>query len=219
LATFGTRGFETTSLDVLAGEIGVRKQTILYYFPSKDVLLRAVVDDAAAQLVAELERTVARAPGGWMTVEAVVRKGFRLGARRPGLPGLLREVQRIGPPHSTRLWAGLAPLVSRARAFLAEEVEAGRFRPHDPDTVLFTAYWAVVGMATEVEAQQMLGGAPTLRALVRRREALISLMKPAIVLVDTAGYAGGGDISDSADMVSEPTHHPIAGSRFGELSR
>jgi TetR/AcrR family transcriptional regulator len=189
LVTFGTRGFEATSLDALANEIGVRKQTILYYFPSKDALLEAVVDAALAELIVDLERTGGRAPGGWATVQAVVRKGFRIGARRPALPGLLREVQRVGPPHSVRLWAGLAPLVDRARNFLDAEMDAGRFRRQDAETVVFTAYWAVVGMATEVDAQRLLGKEPTVRALVRRREALLSLIEPAIVL---------GDISDSA---------------------
>jgi AcrR family transcriptional regulator len=34
LQSFGTRGYEATSLDQLAVELGVRKQTILYYEPS-----------------------------------------------------------------------------------------------------------------------------------------------------------------------------------------
>jgi TetR/AcrR family transcriptional regulator len=192
LVTFGTRGFDT-SLDSLANELGVRKQTILYYFPSKDALLAAVIDQAVAELVAELERTAARSPGGWPTVEAVVRKGFRLGARRPALPGLLREVQRVGPPHSARLWAGLASLVGEATGFLEAEMAAGRFRHQDAETLLFTAYWAVVGMATEVDAQRMLGQEVTVRALVRRREALLDLLQPAIVLSDIASSSGRGE--------------------------
>jgi TetR/AcrR family transcriptional regulator len=191
LLTFGTRGFEATSLDALAHEIGVRKQTILYYFPSKDTLLEAVVEAALGELVVELERTAARAPGGWPTVEAVVRKGFRIGARRPALAGILREVQRVGPPHSARLWQGLAPLVSRARNFLDTEMFEGRFRAQDSETVLFTAYWAVVGLATEVDAQRLLGQEPTIRALVRRREALLALIRPAIVFTDIADTAKG----------------------------
>src|SRR3954454_23099776 len=95
---FGTRGFESTSLDAIATELGVRKQTILYYFPSKDELLDAVIDEATSELARELERTLARAGDGWDRMDAVVRKAFRLGARRPALLGLLREVTRLGRP-------------------------------------------------------------------------------------------------------------------------
>ncbi|MGZ4704933.1 MAG: TetR/AcrR family transcriptional regulator, partial [Acidimicrobiales bacterium] len=44
LASFGGRGYEATSLDQLAVELGIRKQTILYYHPSKAELLDAVID-------------------------------------------------------------------------------------------------------------------------------------------------------------------------------
>ena len=44
LASFSTRGYEATSLDALAAGLGVRKQTILYYFASKEALLDAIGD-------------------------------------------------------------------------------------------------------------------------------------------------------------------------------
>jgi len=42
LVSFATRGYEASSLDALAQGLEVRKQTILYWFPSKEVLLEAV---------------------------------------------------------------------------------------------------------------------------------------------------------------------------------
>src|SRR5687767_12081405 len=98
---FGGRGFEATSLDDLARSLGIRKQTILYWFPSKEALLGACLDAAALELASELERTLAGAADGWPRVEALVRKSFRLAARRPALVGLLREADRLGPPAST----------------------------------------------------------------------------------------------------------------------
>lgn len=180
LAMFGTRGFESTSLDAIAAELGVTKQTILYYFPSKDELLDAVIDHATSELSSQLERTLARAGDGWDRIDAVVRKAFRLGARRPALLGLLREVTRLGPPHSGRMLADLDPLVKRAQGFLEAEMAAGRLRQHDSAAVLFTAYWAVIGMATEVEAQRILGSEPTLRDLVRRRDGVLTLLRAAL---------------------------------------
>ena len=48
LSGFARRGVEATSLDAVAAEIGIRKQTILYYFPSKDALVKGVIEHAAA---------------------------------------------------------------------------------------------------------------------------------------------------------------------------
>jgi TetR/AcrR family transcriptional regulator len=42
---FATRGYEGVSLQAIADVVGVAKQTLLYHYPSKDVLRRAVVDN------------------------------------------------------------------------------------------------------------------------------------------------------------------------------
>src|SRR5215469_3717406 len=107
VVAFGSRGYEATSLDALASELGVRKQTILYYCPSKEALLEAAIDRAAEELSAALEESITGADDGWGRVEAVVRSVFRLAARQPELLGLLREVSRLGPPATTRLTARL----------------------------------------------------------------------------------------------------------------
>ncbi len=181
LAAFGGRGYDGVSLDALAAELGVRKQTILYYFSSKEALLAGVIDASAAELTGALEQTLLHAGDGWARIEAVVRKVFRLAARRPALLGLLREVSRLGPPASTRLIAALDPLVKRAQAFLELEMAEGRLRDHDPATVLLMAYSMVTGVATEVEVQRALGMEPTLRSLVRRRRDLLAVLRSGLV--------------------------------------
>jgi AcrR family transcriptional regulator len=177
---FGARGYEATSLDDLARSLGIRKQTILYWFPSKDALLGACLDAAALQLAGELEATLAGAPDGWPRIEALLRKAFRLAARQPSLVGLLREADRLGPPSSTRLVERLAPLVARASAWLLVEMDAGRLRRHDPDAVVLAAYSMLTGLAAEVETQRALGLATDLRSLVRRERAVERLLRAAL---------------------------------------
>ncbi|HTZ08418.1 MAG TPA: helix-turn-helix domain-containing protein [Acidimicrobiales bacterium] len=185
LASFGSRGYEATSLDALAESLGVRKQSILYWYPSKEVLLEALIDRSAGELAAALEEALAGAGTGWPRVEAVVRSVFRLAARRPELLGLLREVGRLGPPSATRLMLVLEPLVQRASAFLEEEMDAGHMRRHEPRLLLLAIYSTVVGMVTEVEVLRALGEEPTARSLVRRRLEILRLLRSAL-LVDPA---------------------------------
>ncbi len=182
LASFGTRGYDASSLDAIASELGVRKQTILYYFPTKEALLEAVIDRSAAELSGVLEDALVRAGKGWDRVEAVVRSVFRLALRRPELLGLLREVSRLGPPAATRLTDALDPLVQRARLFLEAEMDAGTMRRQDARLVLLSAYSAVIGVATEVEVLRAVGIDPTLRSLAVRRRELLGFLRSALVV-------------------------------------
>jgi TetR/AcrR family transcriptional regulator len=181
LAAFGTRGYGATSLDDLARELGIRKQTILYWYPSKDALLDAAIDRTAAELTRRLERAIAAAEPGFARVEAIVRAMFRLAARHPAMIGFLREVTRLGPPPSTRLLDAIAPLIDRAAGYLAAEMDAGRIRRHDPRLILLAAYSMVTGLATEVEVLRAFGEEPTLASLVRRRDELVALLRDALV--------------------------------------
>lgn len=192
LASFGTRGYDGTSLDHLAAGLGLTKQSILYHFSSKEALLDSVIDRSAVELSRALEESLPLAAPGrrrrplgeeeaWRRIEAVVRSVFRLAARRPELLGLVREVSRLGPPAATRLTAALDPLMARATGFLEAEMEAGSLRRQEPRLLLLSAYSAVIGVATEVEVLRALGYEPTLRSLVRRRSELLSFLRSALM--------------------------------------
>ena len=129
LSSFAAKGYEATSLDALASELGVTKQTILHHFGSKERLLGAVLQRTVGEVAAVIDESLARTPeSGWAALEAVVRAVFGLAGRRPELAGFLREVGRLGPPHDALLVAELGPLTERATAFLSSEM-AGVARP------------------------------------------------------------------------------------------
>lgn len=203
LRAFGTRGYDATSLDAIAADLGIRKQTILYHFPSKEVLLEAVVDEAGAELSTVLEDALsagssARLPSGgpgWVQVEAIVRSVFRLAGRRPELLGLLREVSRLGPGPAGRMIGVLEPFIARATGFLQEQMATGRVRSQDARLLLLSTYSAVIGVATEVEVLRGLGVEPTARSLVRRRGEVLDFLRSALVIDPAAGTArqGQGD--------------------------
>lgn len=180
LVAFGTEGYDATSLDDLARRLGMAKQTILYWFGSKEALLDAVVDRSGAEVAQRIERAAAASGPGFERVEAVVRAGFRLAARHPAILGLLREVNRLGPPASTRLTDALTPSLKAAAAWLEGEMDAGRLQRADPELLLVTAYAAVTGLAAETEVLRALGGEATLTSLVHRRNELVELLRRAL---------------------------------------
>jgi AcrR family transcriptional regulator len=180
MASFGSRGYEATSLDDIGTELGIRKQTILYYFPSKEVLLAAAIDYASLEVTTRLVRALVDAEPGFGRVDAIVRAMFRLAARYPAMLGLLREVSRLGPPASDRLLGTLSPLVDRAAAYLDAEMDAGRMRRLDARLLLLSAYSMVTGLATEVAVLEAFGEQPDLAGLVRRRDEVLRFLRAAL---------------------------------------
>jgi len=179
LEAFGTRGYEATSLDALAADLGIAKQSVLYWFATKDALLDAVVAQAAASLVEAIDAALARAPDD-DPVEVVMRAVFRVAVRRPALLGMVREVSRLGPDVADRLAAGMRPLLDRAVAFCEERMAVGAMRRADPRLLVLFVQATIVGVATEREAQRAVGWEPTAAGLAHLRRELFAFVRSAV---------------------------------------
>jgi AcrR family transcriptional regulator len=178
LGAFAERGVEATSLDSVAAEVGVRKQTLLYWFPSKEQLLFGVVDHAVDELGRVLS-AAATAAGPELDdqVTAVVDATFRLGTTRPELLAVVREVTRLGPPASTHLARAAEPLVATASAVLSGTAATDHERVR---RVLLAAGARVVGIVTEAEVREDLGVPADLAWLRDRRRTLLEWLTAAL---------------------------------------
>jgi AcrR family transcriptional regulator len=178
---FGVRGVDAVSLDVIAADVGVTKQTLLYWFPSKDELLQAVLAEAATELIVVIEAAVRASPDEPLDlIETVVRAVFRPAVRRPALLGLVREVSRFAQPVTDQLTSQLRPLADRATTYLREEMDAGRLRRADPGLIAALCYATVTGIATEPEALRAVGWEPTTAGLRHLRDELLGFLRAAL---------------------------------------
>lgn len=181
LDLFGTRGVDAVSLDEIAMAVGVRKQTVLYWFPSKDALVNGVLERAASELVAVIEAAVDAAPDEPLErIDAVVQAVFRPAVRRPAVLGLVREVSRLPGAHADGLARHLAPLIDRCVQFLEDEMDAGRIRRGDPRLIAGLVYATVTGIATEPEVLRGVGWTPSVAELRRLRNELRAYLRAAL---------------------------------------
>ena len=178
---FGVRGVEAVSLDVIATEVGVAKQTLLYWFPSKDDLVQAVLVAAVAELSLGVEAAIrATTDDPLDRIDAVVRAVFRQAVRRPALLGLVREISRLPVASGDRLHEAFEPLVGRAVGYLRREMRAGRLRRADPRMIAALCYATVTGIATEPEALRAVGWQPTMADLRSLRTELLAFLRAAL---------------------------------------
>lgn len=182
LDLFGTRGFDAVSLDEIAREVGVRKQTVLYWFPSKDELLDAVLEAVAGELVVVIDAAVRSAPADdpLERIDAVVRAVFRPAVRRPAMLGVVRELSRLPAARVDRLRVALQPLVDRCGEYFAQQMDKCALRRADPALVLAMAYATVTGVATEPEVLRAVGWRATTADLRHLRDELRGFLRAAL---------------------------------------
>lgn len=183
LDSFGTRGVDGTSLDALARELGLRKQSILYYFKSKNALFEAVLDEAADRFIDELSTVVDRGDV-WQQVEGTVRVVFRLAVQRPALLGILREASRPGSTVAVQLSGRLGGHIEAAQSSLEQALDEGQVVGENARLLLFSLYSTIMGVATEVEVLRAMGIEPSLRTLAERRAELLRFLRVALLPVE-----------------------------------
>ncbi len=186
LETFSERGVVGTSLDELARRLGVTKQTILYHFGSKEELVDAVVRSASGEVRQVVERALEGSAAGWPRVEAAVRAVFALAVRRPALLGLLREVSRVGRPHSVAAAEELEPLIERSLSALAADGTPGP--AGDPRLLLASAYALTTGVITDTEVLSALGVSLDLRVAAQLRRTVLEFLRAAL---DSTAFEAG----------------------------
>ena len=104
---FGRGGYEGTSLESVAGAAGVRKQTLLYYFPSKEALLEACIGKTSERVAAALSEALEAESSSSRKAEAVIHTIFRLAEEWPEFPQFVREAGRLGPDVVERFLAAM----------------------------------------------------------------------------------------------------------------
>ena len=179
---FGADGYNGASLDDIARAAGIRKQTLLYYFPTKEALLEACLAAAGQRLAEALTEALTGKETYWERAEAVIHAVFALAEQWPEFPMFVREAGRLGPEAFERFAAVLDPLRLRAIGFLETGMKEGQIRRQDPALLLFTLYTAVVGSLTEASVLRAVVGEDKGRASLRRREKeVVAFVRSALV--------------------------------------
>lgn len=149
-----TYGFQGFSLELVAREVGLRKQAIYHYFDSKESVLFEVVYAELSRAAKAVAAAVAPTTNGADAVEALLRSYFAAFQGHTRLFQLshtvlptfdltrLMDSGRLGRlrPLNDLLLAGVTERVTRDRGPGASPDEARRFA--------FTAYMSVVGLLT-----------------------------------------------------------------------
>jgi AcrR family transcriptional regulator len=159
---FGRVGLERANVDAISLAAGFAKGTIYNYFPSKEELFLAVVEEAVSQAAAA-GSAPAEAPA-WERLAATLA-GFCAWAREHEAFArvLVRECLMGTPGLYPRVIGAEAPLISELEAILRQGIARGELRDDVPADLLALAiagltdlalveHWASDGSRSRLEA-------------------------------------------------------------------
>lgn len=131
---FARKGFANTSLQDVAEAIGLSRPALYYYFPSKNALLEALVEDvtvAAVTMLAEIRNNTELGPEERLrrAVESLVLWGLE----RPTRFKVIDRAEELLPPDISATHEAAKRQVLQAMVTLiADGVAAGILRPVEP---------------------------------------------------------------------------------------
>lgn len=180
---FAVTGYSATSLNDIAAEVGIRRQSVLHYFHSKEALYQEVFEQLLSDWFERLADSIASPARGLAKVEQVLTAGFGFFADNPTYVTLMRREAIDGGSHLGIDLAGvLRPMFDEAVRYLEREMDAGVFRQQDAAQLLLTGYGALLSYFSDAPfLEGLLDESPLAEgALDRRREHIIEFFRSAL---------------------------------------
>ena len=152
LEVFSTHGFAGATLDAIAGEAGLSKPNVLYYFASKEAIY---LDLLNGLMETWLDPLRAIDPDGEPVEEIVryVRRKLDMSRHLPRESRLFaNEIVRGAPQMMPRITGELRELVDETATLIGRWQAEGRLAPVDPRHLIFSI-WATTQHYADFDAQ------------------------------------------------------------------
>jgi AcrR family transcriptional regulator len=166
-ALFADAGVANVSMNDIADAVGIQKPSLYYFFPSKQELLRALIQPLVEEPYREL-RAIAEGsePAERKVVAAMVALGRTFDRNRSGMEIVVREKleRHLSPAAFREIMRTKAAYTALWRRMLRGGIRSGRFVPLDDKIVAF----AIIGSLDWMYAWFDPGGELAAEEIARR---------------------------------------------------
>lgn len=197
--SLGEHGYHGTRLHDIARHVGIQKASLFHYFPSKDDLYRAVVDEGFGETEQTIRAVLAAEGSPVDKVRALVEAYVDMVAAHPQRTKILLR-QSLGdapvgsqPPDPQRLLDLVAD-------FIRQGQQAHLFAPIDPLALVLCVVGVVAFFFTSapVIAPGWFDNAPAAHQVERIKQVVVHMVERGLVDTSPAGTAHHGPATPRA---------------------
>lgn len=143
LAAFRERGYHATTLEEIAGRLGITKAALYHYFSDKEEILYTCHRGSLEELEAILERAREMDAPASERLHYLIREHVRVMTDSLAGSPLALEVTALAPEHAERVIRARDRYERGVRQLIAAGVALGEFRPTDPKLAAFAIFGAI----------------------------------------------------------------------------
>lgn len=155
---FAAQGFDATSVQAVADEVGVTKQAVLHHFPSKEHLRKAVLDAILAHWTETLPRLLLAASASTDRFDAVFGELHRFFASAPDRALVVLREALDRPAEMKKLLKGpVRPWLDAVAGYIEAGKESGHhFEDVDAEAYVVHVLQMVISAAASAAVSQSL---------------------------------------------------------------
>lgn len=155
---FAAQGFDATSVQAVADEVGVTKQAVLHHFPSKEHLRKAVLDAILAHWTDTLPRLLLAASASTDRFDAVFGELHRFFASAPDRALVVLREALDRPAEMKKLLKGpVRPWLAAVAGYIEAGQESGHhFEDVDAEAYVVHVLQMVISAAASAAVSQSL---------------------------------------------------------------
>lgn len=153
---FAECGYEGSSIAAIAERIGLSKQNLMYYFPTKQALYQRVLDDVLDDWLGRMDTMASDARAPEDVLRAYIQAKLRFSREQPWASRVYAmEVISGAPLYGAQIQARVVPLVRKDIEVFEQWIAAGRIAPINATHLLF-AIWAMTQSYADFASQMAL---------------------------------------------------------------
>ena len=164
---FAAQGFDGTSLQSIADQVGVAKQTLLYHYPSKDSLRQKVLASLLEHWRKRLPQMLKAVTSGHHRFDALTEELVRFFRDDPDRARLLAREMLDNPEGMAKLLSNsLRPWLLLVAQYIYEGQESGVvYEDMDPEAYVMNTIVSVIAIvASEAVISEVLGASATAKS-------------------------------------------------------